>query len=57
MELQALDERKRALEKRFMESRPPLAYAKLSGRILEDTPFESLVTHLPVELGRGPVTS
>jgi hypothetical protein len=49
------EERRKALEKKFAEKRPPLAYAKLSGRVLDDQPFEALVTHLPVLLGRGPV--
>ncbi|KAI9914931.1 hypothetical protein PsorP6_007964 [Peronosclerospora sorghi] len=52
-----LEERKKALEKKFAEKRPPLAYAKLTGRVLDDTPFEKLVTHLPAELGRGPISS
>ncbi|RLN56928.1 hypothetical protein BBJ29_000865 [Phytophthora kernoviae] len=57
MQAPGLEERKKALEKKFVEKRPPLAYAKLSGRILDDTPFEKLVTHLPAELGRGPITT
>lgn len=52
-----LEERRKALERRFVERRPPLAYAKLVGRVLEDEPFESYVTHLPAELGRGPIDS
>ncbi|CAH0484982.1 unnamed protein product [Peronospora farinosa] len=55
--MQGLEERKKALEKKFVEKRPPLAYAKLSGRVLDDLPFEKLVTHLPAELGRGPISS
>lgn len=50
-----VEERRKALEKKFVEKRPPLAYAKLVGRVLDDQPFEALVTHLPVDLGRGPV--
>ncbi|CAI5736163.1 unnamed protein product [Hyaloperonospora brassicae] len=57
MQTGGLEERKKALEKKFVEKRPPLAYAKLSGRVLDDTPFEKLVTHLPAELGRGPLSS
>lgn len=57
MQTLGLEERKKALEKKFVEKRPPLAYAKLSGRVLDDTPFEKLVTHLPAELGRGPISS
>lgn len=49
------EERRKALEKKFTEKRPPLAYAKLVGRVLEDQPFEALLTHLPATLGRGPV--
>ncbi|RLN96784.1 hypothetical protein BBJ28_00007214 [Nothophytophthora sp. Chile5] len=56
MEKTAAEERKRALEKKFVEKRPPLAYARLSGRVLDDTPFEKLITHLPAELGRGPIS-
>lgn len=52
-----LEDKKKALEKRFVESRPPLAYAKLSGRVADDKPFEMLITHLPVELGRGALSS
>lgn len=51
------EERKKLLEKKFVESRPPLAYAKLSGRLGEDDVFEMLLTHMPVEIGRGPVSS
>uniref|UniRef100_M4BA16 Uncharacterized protein n=1 Tax=Hyaloperonospora arabidopsidis (strain Emoy2) TaxID=559515 RepID=M4BA16_HYAAE len=57
MQTGGFDERKKALEKKFVEKRPPLAYAKLSGRVLDDTPFEKLVTHLPAELGRGPLSA
>ncbi|CAH0475954.1 unnamed protein product [Peronospora belbahrii] len=57
MQTPGLEERKKALEKKFVEKRPPLAYAKLSGRVLDDVPFEKLVTHLPAELGRGPISS
>ncbi|KAL7692213.1 putative forkhead-associated (FHA) domain, SMAD/FHA domain superfamily [Plasmopara halstedii] len=56
MQASGLEERKKALEKKFVEKRPPLAYAKLSGRVEGDTPFEKLITHLPAELGRGPVS-
>ncbi|RLN54523.1 hypothetical protein BBJ28_00003258 [Nothophytophthora sp. Chile5] len=56
MEKTAAEERKRALEKKFVEKRPPLAYARLSGRVADDTPFEKLITHLPAELGRGPIS-
>ncbi|OWZ11504.1 hypothetical protein PHMEG_00015465 [Phytophthora megakarya] len=52
-----LEERKKALEKKFVEKRPPLAYAKISGRVMDDAPFEKLITHLPAELGRGPISS
>ncbi|KAL3671377.1 hypothetical protein V7S43_003303 [Phytophthora oleae] len=52
-----LEERKKVLEKKFVEKRPPLAYAKLTGRVEDDAPFEKLVTHLPAELGRGPISS
>ncbi|DAZ95423.1 TPA: hypothetical protein N0F65_006313 [Lagenidium giganteum] len=52
-----MDDKRRALERKFSENRPPLAYAKLSGRIFDDTPFEALLTHLPAELGRGPVSN
>ncbi|KUF99178.1 hypothetical protein AM588_10009248 [Phytophthora nicotianae] len=51
MQALGLEERKKALEKKFVEKRPPLAYAKLSGRVEGDTPFEKLITHLPAELG------
>ncbi|KAG7382400.1 hypothetical protein PHYPSEUDO_004881 [Phytophthora pseudosyringae] len=57
MQALGLEERKKALEKKFVEKRPPLAYAKLSGRVEDDAPFEKLVTHLPAELGRGPISS
>ncbi|KAE8911955.1 hypothetical protein PF005_g4361 [Phytophthora fragariae] len=57
MQAPGLEERKKALEKKFVEKRPPLAYAKLSGRVDGDTPFEKLITHLPAELGRGPISS
>ncbi|ETN13246.1 hypothetical protein PPTG_08128 [Phytophthora nicotianae INRA-310] len=57
MQALGLEERKKALEKKFVEKRPPLAYAKLSGRVEGDTPFEKLITHLPAELGRGPISS
>ncbi|KAF1335917.1 Fork head transcription factor fhl1, partial [Globisporangium splendens] len=53
----ALEEKKKALEKKFVESRPPLAYAKISGRVHDDAPFEMLITHLPTELGRGPLST
>ncbi|KAH7474388.1 hypothetical protein PRNP1_013880 [Phytophthora ramorum] len=56
MQAPGLEERKKALEKKFVEKRPALAYAKLSGRIMDDAPFEKLVTHLPAELGRGPIS-
>ncbi|ETM52431.1 hypothetical protein, variant 2 [Phytophthora nicotianae] len=57
MQALGLEERKKALEKKFVEKRPPLAYGKLSGRVEGDTPFEKLITHLPAELGRGPISS
>ncbi|KAG6963823.1 hypothetical protein JG688_00007976 [Phytophthora aleatoria] len=57
MQAPGLEERKKALEKKFVEKRPTLAYAKLSGRVDGDTPFEKLITHLPAELGRGPISS
>ncbi|POM70673.1 Fork head transcription factor Fhl1 [Phytophthora palmivora] len=57
MQALGLEERKKALEKKFVEKRPPLAYAKISGRVLDNTPFEKLITHLPAELGRGPISS
>lgn len=53
----SLEDRKKVLEKKFVESRPPLAYAKISGRVHDDTPYEMLITHLPAELGRGALSS
>lgn len=53
----SLEDRKKALEKKFVESRPPLAYAKLSGRVHENSSYEMLITHLPAELGRGALSS
>ncbi|KAL0584307.1 hypothetical protein ABG067_005808 [Albugo candida] len=50
-----IEEKRKSLEKYFTEKRPPLAYAKLSGRIADDQAFEALITHLPTELGRGPI--
>ncbi|ETV99570.1 hypothetical protein H310_08229 [Aphanomyces invadans] len=41
------------LEKEFLSKRPPLAYAKLQGKINDTEPFEVVLTQLPVELGRG----
>ncbi|TYZ57422.1 hypothetical protein PybrP1_006138 [[Pythium] brassicae (nom. inval.)] len=52
-----LEDKKKALEKRYVESRPPLAFAKLSGRVHDEKPFEMLITHLPVELGRGALST
>jgi hypothetical protein len=51
-----LEEEKR-IEKDFMSGRPPMAYAKLQGFVNEDEAFEVVITHLPVELGRGCVTN
>ncbi|RHZ09064.1 hypothetical protein DYB31_001666 [Aphanomyces astaci] len=45
------DEKK--LEKEFLSKRPPLAYAKLQGKLNDTEPFEVVITQLPVELGRG----
>ncbi|TMW57943.1 hypothetical protein Poli38472_013417 [Pythium oligandrum] len=56
-QMATVEERKKALEKKFVEARPPLAYAKLSGRVADDVPFEMLLTQLPVELGRGPLST
>ncbi|GAB9468031.1 hypothetical protein Gpo141_00005359 [Globisporangium polare] len=53
----SLEDRKKALEKKFVESRPPLAYAKISGRVHDDSPYEMLITHLPAELGRGALST
>nr|CCA17702.1 conserved hypothetical protein [Albugo laibachii Nc14]CCA18348.1 conserved hypothetical protein [Albugo laibachii Nc14] len=50
-----IEEKRKSLEKYFTGKRPPLAYAKLSGRIADDQVFEALITHLPTELGRGPI--
>lgn len=52
-----LEDQKKALERKYVETRPPLAYAKISGRVHDDKPFEMLITHLPVELGRGALSS
>ncbi|KAF0694727.1 Aste57867_14403 [Aphanomyces stellatus] len=48
------DEKK--LEKEFLSKRPPLAYAKLAGKLGESEKFEALITQLPVDLGRGSLT-
>jgi hypothetical protein len=53
----SMEEQKKKLEKKFMENRPQLAFAKLVGKLVDNVPFECLITQLPAELGRGPITS